>query len=430
MIGVIGYGRSGKAVASLIEGLGMQPFISDSNEKITDIPYPHETGEHSDRLLQMEMLVVSPGVPKDVPILKKAEEEGIPVIGEMEFASRHLRGKIVGITGTNGKTTTVALTHHVLEENLERDILIGGNIYPGEPLSSLVERSSENSITVVEVSSFQLERITDFKPWVAAITNITPDHLNRHSDFNEYVNAKLRIFENQDGEDYALINRDEKNIKNICPESRKLYFSMKHKSDMYFNGDAVRMKDGRKLFRKKDLFFPGQQFVQDAMISSLVGEIAGIDRENIIGSTISFTGVIHRMETVIRRGSLWVINNSMCTNPEAFRKSLESFPDSCVIVGGRMKVEDITPITESIVKWANFAVLIGESSGVIAEELRIAGYSEFETAESMEKAVKIAKNTGNKKVMLSPGGSSFDWYENFSERGEDFKTKVKDVYGE
>ena len=430
MIGVIGFGRSGKAVSKLIESLGEKPFISDLNHHNSNIPYPSESGVHSEKLLDMDLLVVSPGVPLTIPVLIKAREKGIPVIGEVEFASRYLKGKLVAITGTNGKTTTAAMTHHILKGSFGEKVLLGGNIYPGVPLSSLVGISKDDFITVVEVSSYQLERIQNFHPWISAIVNISPDHLDRHADFEEYLNAKLNILKNQNSNDYSILNRDDPALASLNISSKSLYFSLKKKSDVYFNGTAFvkDMKD-REIFSKDDLFMPGDAFIEDGMIAALIANIMEIDPESVREGIRSFPGVEHRMETVLKRSDIWIINNSMCTNPIAFLKSLECFPDSCVIVGGRMKVENFSPIVEAVKKFSRYAVLIGESSEPLSDNLKSVGFTDFTFAFSMEDAVKKALSSGCNRVILSPGASSFDWYRDFKERGDIFKKVVNEIYG-
>ncbi len=429
MIGVIGYGKSGKAAAKLIESIGEMPFISDLNQSNSSIPYLHESGRHTDKLLEMDLLVVSPGVPLNIPILLKAREKGIPVIGEIEFASRYLKGKIVAITGTNGKTTTAAMTHHILKNSFGDKVLLGGNISPGTPLSSLVQESGNASVTVIEVSSYQLERIKDFHPWISAIVNISPDHLDRHTDFEEYFNAKLNIFRNQNSEDYSILNGDDPRLSSLTLSSNRLYFSLKKKNDIYFNGSRfVKDKNDNPIFSKDDLFMPGSAFVEDAMIAALIGNIMGLEWGDIRQQIKSFRGVEHRMETVLKRDNLWIINNSMCTNPVAFAKSLECFPESCVIVGGRTKVEDISSIVNAIKQLAKFAVLIGESSESIAENLKNIGFKDLAVAFSMEDAVDKAINSTCSRIILSPGASSFDWYRDFRERGDIFKKIVRKKY--
>lgn len=430
MIGVIGYGRSGKAVTELMKRLGETPFISEKKELMSDIPYPHELGCHSEELLKMDLLVVSPGVTLNIPILQEARKKGIPIIGELEFASRYLKGRMIAITGTNGKTTTAAITSYILSNSKKyKKILLGGNIYPGVPLSELVHRSDKSTITVVEVSSFQLERIVNFHPFVAVITNISPDHLDRYNGFDDYRRAKLNILKNQTNFDYSILNMDDENLSSIDANSRILYFSMKKKADVYFIRKEVIDRVGKMVFSLDDLFIPGDIFVEDGMAASLIAKILGLSWKEVQAGIRSFKGVEHRMETVLKQKELHIINNSMCTNPCAFSKSLEAFPHSCVIVGGRMKVADTTPIIEAIRKWAAQVILLGESSRDIKRTLKEVGFDQYKVASSMMEAVKLTRDFGNNNVMLSPGGSSFDLYENFAERGEDFKKAVRTIYG-
>ncbi|MCK4822104.1 UDP-N-acetylmuramoyl-L-alanine--D-glutamate ligase, partial [bacterium] len=299
----------------------------------------------------------------------------------------------------------------------------------GVPLSELVHRSDKSTITVVEVSSFQLERIVNFRPFVAVITNISPDHLDRYNGFDDYRRAKLNILKNQTNFDYSILNMDDENLSSIDANSRILYFSMKKKADVYFIRKEVIDRVGKMVFSLDDLFIPGDIFVEDGMAASLIAKILGLSWKEVQAGIRSFKGVEHRMETVLKQKELHIINNSMCTNPCAFSRSLEAFPHSCVIVGGRMKVVDTTPIIEAIRKWAAQVILLGESSRDIERTLKEVGFDQYKVASSMMEAVKLTRDFGNNNVMLSPGGSSFDLYENFAERGEDFKKAVRTIYG-
>ncbi|MCK4422287.1 UDP-N-acetylmuramoyl-L-alanine--D-glutamate ligase [candidate division WOR-3 bacterium] len=431
MIGVVGYGRSGKAVAGLIERQGEVPFISERNENISDIPYPSELGGHTEKLLEMDIIIVSPGIPLNLPILQEAQRVGISVMGELEFASRYLKGTIVAITGTNGKTTTAALIEHILSESKRfKKVFLGGNILPGTPLSDLVEGSDQTSITVIEVSSFQLERIIDFHPNIAVITNISEDHLDRYNTFADYRNAKLKIFKNQTESDYSILNGEDVSLQNLDIPSHSLYFSMKEKADMWFNGKMIRDRENKAVFSPDDLFLPEEIFIKNGMAATLVVSLLGLEGDEVREGIRSFKGVEHRMEWVINRNGLQIINNSMCTNPTAFLMSLKAFPDSCVIVGGRMKVFDITPIIKAIHKWAREVVLLGESSDFISRELQKEGFDRYRITSSMMDAVMITKDYGNKRIILSPGGASFDLYKDFTERGKAFKEAVRRIYGE
>lgn len=429
MIGILGYGRSGKAVAALVNQMGKTPFISDIKDKKEEIPYPHELGKHSEKLLNMELLIVSPGIPTDIPILKKAESKNIPVIGELEYASKFVRGTMVAVTGTNGKTTTASIIHHIMKKsNLYSPVLLGGNIYPGTPLSNLVKDTDENALTIIEVSSFQLERIDKFHPHISIITNITRDHLDRHKNFDHYLKAKLEIFKNQKKNDFAILNRDDRNLNQLDLIPQIKFFSMIEPADIWFNGNSVNDSQNNLIFTPDDVSLPGEIFIEDGMAASLCCILLGTEPEKIRSGIKTFKGVEHRMETVRKNGKYHVINNSMCTNPTSFLRSLEAFPHSLVIVGGIMKVDDIDKIIYAIEAKADKVILLGKSSGTIADRLKKDNYENYKIAHSMREAVKISRESGHKKVMLSPGGASFDLYKNFAERGKDFKKCVEEIY--
>lgn len=423
-IGILGFGRSGKAVAKLAIEKGYNIFVSEINPKI-EIPYPNEKGKHSEKLLDVDLVVVSPGV-RDNDIIKKAREKNIPVIGEMEFASRFLKGKIVAITGTNGKTTTVGMVYNILKK-FGVEVFYGGNILPGVPLSEIATKTSNDSVVVVEVSSFQLERIDKFHPQIAVITNVTPDHMDRYSSFESYLNAKLRLFINQTFEDTAIINMDCLILRDIPISSKIQYFSTNSQGDMYLSGDAVLDRDGNEVFKKEDISLIGDFFVEDAMAAALVCKLIGVDYNHIRNGLRSFRGIPHRME-VVKKFPL-IINNSMCTNPAAFTKSISNVKGAVVIAGGRMKGLNIKEIASAIKKFAGFVILIGESREQISKELRDIGYLDFRLADTLEEAVKVSRELTPKILILSPGGASQDMFRDFTERGELFKKFVEKYYG-
>jgi UDP-N-acetylmuramoylalanine--D-glutamate ligase len=389
-------------------------------------------GNQSPELLNagVDMVVLSPGVPATIPLIAEAKRRGIPVIAEIELAYQHLRGMIIAVTGTDGKSTTTSLTGHILKE-LGIHTLVGGNI--GIPLISLVGQAHDSSVSVVELSSFQLETVDRFRPDAAAVLNISPDHLDRYDGMQDYFQAKMRISRNQTGEDFFIYNSDDPmlaaGIGGI--RARKLSFSIAHnEADAFLSGDTVMVTEGGgpvPVLETGRLRIMGLHNVQNAMASILmVGSLLkksgrAVDYSKIAEACCSFEGLEHRMERLGEfRGRIF-INDSKATTIGAVEMALKSLPGKGVLIlGGRTKGDDYSRLVKSMNDKVRHLVLIGESAG---EFSRIFADFPQSTAGSMDDAVARAMGASDDgdAVLLSPACASFDWYKNFEERGARFK---------
>ena len=430
-ISVIGYGRTGKSITKLLKEKNYDIFISDINSELSmDVDVPFERGEHSDKCLSSDMIVISPGVRTDLDIIKRAKNKGIPVYSEIEVSSWFIQGKVIAITGTNGKTTTGGMLKSILEVS-GRKTFLAGNIYPGNPLSEIVLLTTLDSFTIIEVSSFQLENIDKFHPDIGIITNIGIDHLDRYGSQKNYAAAKMGLFKNFGKDDTAILNKDNAIIMENLPgiNGIKRFFSMKTSADIYIDRDrdSVKYKD-KVIFNRGDIYVNADVFVQDAMSAALAALILNISYKDIREGLRKFKGIPHRMEYIGNYGGIDFINNSMCTNPEAFSETLKDFPHSVLIVGGRLKGIMPDKLVSAVISYADGVVIIGESKKEIAGMLDKNGYHNFILADSMKDAVKNAIEMSPSRIILHPGGASQDMYKDFTERGEAFKIAVRRYY--
>ena len=429
-VSVIGFGRSGKACANLLLDIGAKVFVSDQSEN-TSHEHGHGTrtrikfefGKHSEQILDTDMIVISPGVSLQHSIILKAKKRNISVIGELEFASRFIENPIIGITGTNGKTTTAFLIQKILE-SAKIDTVLCGNM--GIPLSSVIARLKPSTVPILEVSTFQLETVETFRPWIGILLNITPDHLDRHKSFQEYKDLKLKLFSNQTEDDFAILNFDDSVVRTANTRAQKLFFGCKGNSRIapmiwVKNENVFYAQD--KLFSITELNLKWECLLPDYLAAILVGKILKLPSNLILKGLNSFAGVPHRLEDVGMVGKVRFINNSMCTNPEAFVSTLHSFKQPVILIaGGKEKKVDITPIARAINECTKYTVLIGETAPKLSSLLKVQHCS----ANTMEEAVNLAYayvSPGN-TILLSPGFASFDWFRDFSERGEKFKEAV------
>jgi UDP-N-acetylmuramoylalanine--D-glutamate ligase len=441
-IGIIGMARSGMAAAHLALDWGGKPFVSDSapahkltseTERLKRDGIPFETDRHSERLLTCDYLVVSPGVPPDIEILKKAREKGIPIFSELEFASWACRGKVVAVTGSNGKTTTTTLIGEIFKA-AGYETFVCGNI--GLPLSEVVSKTNENSIAVVEVSTFQLEAIADFKPHVAVILNLTADHLDRHGSFATYKALKYRITENQTAEDFLVLNKDDVETMNdntngvIAADAEKVFFTTTDTTEaLAFVKDGFLYANYRgtelKVIHCRDILIPGPHNLQNAAAAACVAALLEIHAPIIEKVLRTFPGVEHRLERVGRVAGVTFINDSKATNVDSVCWALRSLDTPIyLIAGGRDKGNSYEPL----IKWGQgkvrSVIAIGEAKDKIFNALGKAFSIEF--ADSLEKAVQKGFELAHpgETVLLSPACASFDMFENFEHRGRVFKEAV------
>jgi UDP-N-acetylmuramoylalanine--D-glutamate ligase len=439
---VVGAARSGIAAAKFLHARGAQVTVSDKRpiaelSEAQALGVTIEAGGHEPQtFLDQDLIVASPGVPWNMEYLAAARDAGILVIGEAELASRFLKGKLVGITGSNGKTTTTALTGKLFEA-AGFHTQVGGNI--GTPLISLVDTSRPETINVVELSSFQLESIQTLRPDVAMVLNITPDHLDRHGDFIQYAKAKARIMENQKPDDIVILNADDETCRAfaMAAKSRVLLFSRLKEvaAGAWLEGD--------------DIVFSAGEYSYTVMGADTIPLKGGHNVENVLASLCAvlslhgdpivaqkavqaFKGVEHRLEFVAKLGEVEFYNDSKATNVDATIKALEAFETAqakkgklLVILGGKDKDSDYTPLKTLLKQKARAVFLIGAATEKIASHL--GEVVPLVRAGTLDIAVREAarRAKGGDTVLLAPACASFDQFKNYEHRGQVFKELVK-----
>jgi UDP-N-acetylmuramoylalanine--D-glutamate ligase len=435
---VVGLARTGLVSALFSAAYGAKvtatderpiPEIADAAEKLRVAGVKLELGGFVPQtFLEQDLIVVSPGVPAKIAPLENARAKGIPVWSEIELAWRFLRGKLVAITGSNGKTTTTSLIAHILKTS-NIPTLVGGNI--GTPLLTLVETSVETSVTVAEISSFQLETIDSFRPEIGVLLNLTPDHLDRHLTFEEYANAKMRMFENQLEKDIALLNADDPEVTKRMPAKPKIFWFSRQKrvaTGAFLRDDQIIFRhEGSEveLARLGDIQLRGQHNIENVLASCAAAYLAGAVPAAIAAGVKSFRGVEHRLEFVAEISGVQYYNDSKATNVDAAVKAVEAFPGPLVVIlGGRDKGSPYTPLRDLLRERARLALLIGESAEKIASDL--GDTIHFENAGTLQQALHItAKHVQpGDTVLLAPACSSFDQFENYEHRGRVFKELV------
>jgi UDP-N-acetylmuramoylalanine--D-glutamate ligase len=438
---VVGLGKSGVASALFLKERGARVMVSDSKTQdqlrsaipvLLDKGIAVETGSHGERTFrEQDLIVVSPGVPLDVPQLAQARSLGIPIIGEVELAARFLRGHIIAITGSNGKTTTTTLAGEVIGMG-GYEVLVGGNI--GTPAISLLAEETSDTYDVLEISSFQLETIETFHAQVAVILNITPDHLDRHHDFHAYVDAKARIFENQSPTDTAVLNADDATCASLGnrPRSRLYWFSRRNEVQQ---GAFVR---DRHIFWRDEggeqdimevarIPLKGSHNVENVLAAVCVGRIVGVEPHRIRRAVEDFKAVEHRLEYVATIHGVEYYNDSKATNVDATTKALESFPANIhVILGGKDKGSDYSVLSDLLKARAKRVYTIGAAAEKIQAQIGAAGVPVLH-ADTLESAVKRAAESAaaGDIVLLAPACASFDQFESYEHRGRIFKELVQ-----
>jgi UDP-N-acetylmuramoylalanine--D-glutamate ligase len=435
---VVGLARTGLVTALFSAGYGAtvtatderpESEIADTAEKLRAAGVQLELGGHGQAsFLEQDLIVVSPGVPANLPALAAARKKNIPVWSEIELAWRFLRGKLVAITGSNGKTTTTALVAHILQTS-NIPTLVGGNI--GTPLLALVERSTDPAVTVAEVSSFQLETIESFRPEIGVLLNLTPDHLDRHGTFEEYARAKMRMFENQLERDIAVLNADDPEVTKRMPAKPHIFWFSRQKR--VANGAFLReneiifRNEGSEtvLARRDQIPLRGEHNVENVLAACAAAYLAGATPAAIASGVKSFRGVEHRLEFVAEIAGVQFYNDSKATNVDAAVKAIQAFPGPLlVILGGKDKGSPYTPLRDLLQERAKVALVIGEAAEKIAADLQ--GTVEIERAGTLERAVEMAMERAQPgdTVLLAPACSSFDQFENYEQRGRVFKELI------
>lgn len=438
---VVGLGyRTGVAAADFLVRHGADVTVSDikSADELKDLIAKLDpavkviAGHQNPEILDVgfDLVVLSPGVPARIPLIQEAYSRKIPVISEIELAFRNMKGSFIGITGTDGKSTTTSLTGHIFME-LGFETFIGGNI--GIPLISFADRTNSGSVTVIELSSFQLETVDTFKPDVAAILNVTPDHLDRYSDMDGYFDAKKQIFRHQDNEDFFIYNRDSEILENSRREypSRTLTFSIEDDSadSFYKDGVIYVIHEGSTIpvVKVKKLAILGIHNIQNVMASLLMvtslHKKLGIEPDfyMIAEACYSFKGLEHRMEFAGEFRGRTFVNDSKATTIGAVEMAVRSIKDKgVVIIGGRTKGDDYTRLRDVIGGKARCIVLIGESSDMFSEIF--SGFNVVRASDMEDAVLKSMKNSEEgDMILLSPACASFDMFSSYDERGKVFK---------
>jgi UDP-N-acetylmuramoylalanine--D-glutamate ligase len=434
---VAGAARSGLAAAELLARRGASVTLSEMRTEIADpdaltqLGVTLELGGHRlPTFTEADLVVLSPGVPPEQPAVQAARNRGVPVITEIELAYRWLQGRVIAITGTKGKSTTTALTGRMLETAGFR-VAVGGNI--GVPLSAQVAESTPDTFHVVEASSFQLEQIDTFHPWIAVMLNFSPDHLDRHPSAEAYAAAKGRIFENQDSGDWAVINADDPLVLELARRgrARRRLFS---RHTALADGTVVdagwivdRSPSGLgRLVPLDAIHLLGPHLVTDVMAAATVGAIAGASPVAIAAAVETFPGLEHAMELVADVGGVRFVNDSKATNVESALRSIESFESGLVpIIGGRFKGGDLGLLRAPLAARAKAVIAIGEARPLVREALESAVPVHEAGAfdEAVARAYALARPSG--VVLLAPACASFDMFRDYAERGRRFKEEVK-----
>ena len=437
---VLGMARSGLAAAEFLSGKGAQVKVSDKRkeqELQTEIGFlrklgiGYEVGGHAEgSFLAADFVVVSPGVPLSLPLLKKASQAGKEVISEIELASRFLQGRMVGITGSNGKTTTTTLVGEILKA-AGFSVQVGGNI--GTALSSLVERSTPETITVVELSSFQLEATPTLRPDVAVLLNITPDHLDRYNSFEEYARAKLNILANQRSSDFAVLNMDDEFLRRFREQAHSEVYGFSTKGEVtrgtYLKGNQLIFASGTEkemVICLEAIRLRGRHNLENIAAAITAARLVNAPSIKIAETLKQFRGVEHRLELVAEIKGISFYNDSKATNTDATAKALESFDNRIVLIlGGRDKGSDFTVLSSLIRQHVRSVVLIGEATEKIGYQLK--GTVPMVEAANLDEATQVAFERARcgDVVLLAPACASFDMFQNYEHRGRAFKEAVQ-----
>lgn len=439
-ITIIGAIRSGLGAAKLIKKLGGVPFVSDFSdnefvrnnvETLKEYGIAYEFGGHSDKVYECDLMVVSPGVPLTSDVIVKAKEKNIKLISEIELAYNFCKGKIIAITGTNGKTTTTSLIAHIIN-SCGFKAYEAGNI--GNAFSEIALDVKENEFVALEISSFQIDLIDKFKPNAALILNITPDHLNRYNyDFQTYINSKLNIYRNQDSEDYLILNQSDPVLmkQTFNNKSKSLYFSLSGEMEtgcFYADGNMILNINGKEIFNfpVKDLHIKGEHNILNTMSAlCAVAPYLADKKDDVYNALRSFMPVEHRLEPVREIDGVLFVNDSKATNVDSVWYALRSFDQPLfLILGGQDKGNDYEKIKELVVDKVKKIYAIGSSAEKVFNFFH--KLVKVEVKKTLEEAVIAANNEAreNDVVLLSPACKSFDQFNSYEHRGRAFKEAV------
>ena len=437
---ILGAGESGTGAALLAKAKGYDVFVSDQGTigdaykaELTNASIPIEEGKHTEVLiLNADEVVKSPGIPNQAEMVKKIVEKNIPIVSEIEFGSRYCKGKIIGITGSNGKTTTTSLLYHIMKE-AGCNVGLGGNI--GESFAKKVI-DDPYQYWVLELSSFQLDHCFQLKPYISVITNITPDHLDRYEyQFQNYVNAKFRIAQAQDNNDYFIVFTDNEPIvselkkRDIKPSLVEISLTKQPKQGAWFDGEKLhfKLKEDNWTISKEEISLKGKHNYLNAMVAVLACMEIGLEKEQILKGLASFNAVEHRMEFVERVKGINFINDSKATNVDSVFYALESMTNRVILIlGGVDKGNDYSQIEELVKSKVPTLVCMGKDNHKLVEFFAGKVGQIIET-DSIEAAVRESFEHAKlgDTVLLSPACASFDLFKNYEDRGKQFKEQVQ-----
>ena len=441
---VFGSGISGIGAAGLLLEQGAEVVLYDGNEKLSESDLRRKLGgDGRVRIVigafpeelpdMLDIAVLSPGVPTDLPAVNQMRERGVLITGEVELAYEAGKGDVLAITGTNGKTTTTALLGEIMKAYREQ-VFVVGNI--GNPYTEAVKEMTEDSVTVAEMSSFQLETILDFRPKVSAILNFTPDHLNRHHTMEAYVNAKKNIARNQNGEDYCILNYEDELTREFGEniEAQVLYFSSQRKLEK-----GICLEDGCIIYRNggtvpickvNELNLLGTHNYENVMAASAMALVYGVPAEIVRRCVMEFKGVEHRIEYVAEKGGVVYYNDSKGTNPDAAIKGIQAMNRPTVLIGGGYDKDSVyTEWIRSFDGKVKKLILLGETKDKIARDARECGFESYVFAGTFDEAVLKAAEYARPvdAVLLSPACASWDMFPSYEVRGEKFKEIVNSL---
>ena len=443
---VIGSGLSGISAVACLEYMGAEVTLYDSNEKLTQedlralLPAGSKaacvTGELPEETPgQVETLELSPGVPTDIPLVDRLRQNGAEVIGEIELGFLQEKGRVAAITGTNGKTTTTTLVGEIMRAHLGGEkVFVVGNI--GNPYTVAADKMTDKSVAVAEMSSFQLETVTRFRPKVSAVLNFTPDHLNRHHTMENYVNAKKNIAKNQTAEDFCILNYEDGRTREFGRKvaAQVLYFSSQRKIER-----GIYLEDGNIIYRNpeeilicnvKELKLLGVHNYENYMAAIAMAAVYGVPIETIRKAVKAFKGVEHRIEYVTEKEGVAYYNDSKGTNPDAAIKGIQAMNRPTVLIGGGYdKGSDYTQWIQSFDGNVRKLILLGQTREKIAEDARKCGFYDYVLADTFEEAVLLAARTAERgdAVLLSPACASWGMFPNYEVRGDKFKEIVNSL---
>lgn len=453
---VVGCGKSGIGAAVFLVREGACPVLFDENEKLTEKEVRDRLTEKikelglkefdetkvdvvlrklpEDEKDQVELLVLSPGVPADTPFVEAFRQKGIPVWGEIELAYQREKGKVIAITGTNGKTTTTTLLGEIMKRHFKTSFVMG-NI--GYPYADIAEKTTEDSVTVGEISSFQLETIESFHPKVSAILNITPDHLNRHHTMENYIAAKNNITKNQNSDDYCVLNYENADTRKLGERclAKVLYFSSAQELEegAFLKGEEIwlaREKKAEALMNIHEMRLVGICNVENVMAAILVSEAMEIPRAEYLDVIRNFRAVEHRIEFVKEVNGVAYYNDSKGTNPDAAIQAIYAMSRPTILIGGGYdKGSSYDGWIETFAGKVKLLVLIGQTKEKIAACAKAHGFEDFVFAESFEEAFRVCTEhaVSGDAVLLSPACASWGMFPNYEERGRLFKELVYQI---